>query len=354
MAASFDRADHLKVAGATPAQDGAPHQRAHIDVVIPVLNEADGLDELMGRLLPQLDELDANWSVLFVDDGSRDQTLARLRDWNLKDPRVRTVSLSRNFGKEIAIAAGLRHAQGDAVIIMDSDLQHPPEVIKTFVARWREGYPIVYGERLDRDTDSPLRSFFSRAFYRLYNALVESDIPKGAGDFRLLDRKAVAAMNQLTESSRFNKGLFSWIGFRSIGVPFTVAERTTGGSKWSFRKLLRFAIDGLTSFTTLPLRVWSLLGAAISLVAFIYAVIVLVETLVFGTDLPGFPTLVISIMFFSGVQLISLGVLGEYLGRVYEEVKARPLFIVAEKVGLEDVPPASPQARDTQRPEAAE
>ncbi len=335
-----DAVDQQTKQGVTPRTA----QGRSISVVIPVFNEADGVDALMARLRPQLDKLGLAWDVLFVDDGSRDHSFARLHALHKADARVRVLSLSRNFGKEIAIAAGLRHAGGDAVIIMDSDLQHPPEVIEAFVARWREGYQNVYGQRLDRDADSPIRSFFSRAFYRLYNALVDSDIPAGAGDFRLLDRKAVDAMNQLTETSRFNKGLFSWIGFKSVGVPFTVAERAHGQSKWSFRKLSRFAIDGITSFTTLPLRVWSLLGAAISMVAFFYAMIVLVKTLIFGHELPGFPTLVISIMFFSGVQLISLGVLGEYLGRVYEEVKARPLYIVSDAIGF-DAPPETPPQR---------
>lgn len=321
-----------------------------LTVVIPVYNEASGLTGLMQRLLPQLDKLDLGWRVLFVDDGSHDETLDRLRTLNEQDSRIQVLSLSRNFGKEIAIAAGLQYATGDAVVIMDSDLQHPPELIPKFVARWREGYQNVFGQRLDRDADSAWRSFFARAYYRIFNTLVETDIPEGAGDFRLLDRKAVDAMNRLPETARFNKGLFSWIGFRSIGVPFIVPQRPEGRSKWSFRKLTRFAVDGLTSFTTLPLRVWSLLGAAISLIAFVYAVVVLVQTLAFGTDLPGFPTLVISIMFFSGVQLISLGVLGEYLGRVYAEVKARPLFIVADSIGFDDARPPAGRRTQPRRP----
>jgi glycosyltransferase involved in cell wall biosynthesis len=179
-----------------------------------------------------------------------------------------------------------------------------------------------------------VRSLFSRAYYRLYNALVDTDIPKGAGDFRLLDRRAVAAMNRIGETSRFNKGLFSWIGFKSVGVPYTVADRAAGTTKWRFRRLLSFAVDGITSFTTLPLRIWSLIGAVVSLFALGYAAIFLIGTLIFGADLPGFPTLVVSVMLFSGIQLISLGVIGEYLGRVYEEVKARPLYIVSDTIGL--------------------
>jgi glycosyltransferase involved in cell wall biosynthesis len=326
---------------------------ADITVVIPVLNEAASISPLMERLRRLLDTLGVTWDVLFVDDGSTDGTLAALRALNAADPRVRVVSLSRNFGKEIAIAAGLRYAMGRAAIIMDADLQHPPELLAEFVRRWREGYQIVYGQRRDRLADSRAHRLMARAFYRLYNALVPTDIPDGAGDFRLLDRKAIDAMNAFKERSRFNKGLFSWIGFRSIGVVYDVAERAHGASRWSFRKLTRFAIDGLTSFSTLPLRIWSLLGLAISLTAFVYALVILVRTLIFGVDVPGFPSLIISVMLLAGVQLISLGVIGEYLGRVYEEVKARPLYIVAEEVGIAAGPAVAASADGEHHPAPA-
>ncbi len=306
-----------------------------ISVLIPIYNEAEVLPDLVWQLRNVLEGLQDSWEVVFVDDGSRDTTWLQLSDRHAQDPRFRGISLSRNFGKEIAIAAGLRHVRGDAVILMDADLQHPPEVVSTFVARWREGYKIVYGRRVDRRTDGPMRRFLAKIFYRTYNALVDTDIPEGAGDFRLLDRQAVDALNAIGERSRFNKGLYSWIGFKSIGVPYSVVERQHGSSKWSFFGLATFAVDGLTSFTTIPLRVWSLLGVIISLFALVYAMAYLFRTLVFGIDLPGFPSLIISVMFFSGVQLISLGVLGQYIGRIYEEVKARPLYIVAEELGGE-------------------
>lgn len=315
-----------------------PTRQPDVTVVIPVLNEERNLGPLAERLVPMLDGLGVTWNALFVDDGSTDGTLAGLEALHAKDGRIGAVSLSRNFGKEIAIAAGLRHATGRAVIIMDADLQHPPEMLGEFIRLWRQGYQIVYGQRRDRTADSRLHRLFAKSFYRLFNSLVRTDIPEGAGDFRLLDRVAVDAMNQLGESSRFNKGLFSWIGFRSIGVPFDVAERQHGTSKWNFRKLARFALDGLTSFSTLPLRVWSLLGLAISLVAFATAIYFVVRTMVFGADVPGFPSLIVSMMLLAGVQLISLGVIGEYLGRVYEEVKRRPLFIVASRIGLDPGP----------------
>lgn len=319
--------------------------RELISIVIPVLNEAANLQRLIGRLVPVLDALGADWELVFVDDGSTDATLERLRQAHDADSRVKAISFSRNFGKEIALAAGIRYATGNAVILMDADLQHPPEVLSQFVARWREGYQVVYGQRIDRNTDSPARRLVSVAFYKIFNALVKTDIPEGAGDFRLLDRKAADAMNRMREASRFNKGLFSWIGFRSVGVPYTVAAREDGGgSRWNVRRLVHFALDGLTSFSTLPLRVSTLLGLVISLIAFLYAMIIIVKTLVLGADVPGFPTIVISVMFFSGVQLMVLGVIGEYLGRVYEEVKARPLYLVAEEIGVDPPPPIGPRS----------
>ena len=306
-----------------------------LSVVIPVLNEARGLDGLLSRLVPVLEATGLRFEIVFVDDGSSDDTLARIKSRNVTDPRIRAVSLSRNFGKEIAVAAGLRYAQGDAIVLMDSDLQHPPELIPELVGRWREGYDIVYGQRIDRDADSPLRRILARAFYTAFRALSGTRLPENAGDFRLLSRRAVDALNRLGERARFNKGLFAWIGFKSTGVPFDVPERTSGDhSRWSARKLLRFALDGLASFSTIPLRIWSYLGLAVSLLAFLYILVFLAKTVIFGIDQAGFPTLIVSIMFFAGIQLISLGVIGEYLGRIYEEVKARPLYLVAEEVGF--------------------
>jgi polyisoprenyl-phosphate glycosyltransferase len=309
--------------------------RDSITIVIPVFNESANLPRLVSHLKPVLDRLGLRWDVLFIDDGSTDDTLGTLRALNHGDRRLKSISLSRNFGQDIALAAGLRYAGGDAAILMDADLQHPPEIIESFVARWKEGYQVVYGQRLDRKAGRPpIRRLFSGFYYRVFNTLASTTVPEGAGDFRLLDRRAVDAMNRMGDASRFSKGIYSWIGFRTIAVPYEVGERINGTSKWKFRRLARFAIDGITSFSTLPLRVWSLLGLAISLVAFSYALIVLTQTLMFGRDSPGFPTIIISIMLFSGIQLISLGVLGEYIGRVYEQVKGRPLFIVSDEIGL--------------------
>jgi glycosyltransferase involved in cell wall biosynthesis len=308
-------------------------------VVVPGLNEERAIPPLVERLRPALDALDLDWEVIFVDDGSTDGTLTVLRDLNARDPRFKAVSLSRNFGKEIAAAAGLHYATGDAAVLMDADLQHPPEVIADFVRHWREGANMVYGRRIDRDADSLLHRVSARLFYAVFGRLSGTALPVGAGDFRLLDRKAVDAMNRMGERVRFNKGLYAWMGFRAVGVPFSVPPRVAGRSRWRPRKLMHFALDGLISFSTIPLRVWSYLGLLISLFAFCYAMVVLVKTLIYGIDVPGFPSLIISVMFFAGVQLISLGVLGEYLGRMYEEVKGRPLFLVAEELGIGRTPP---------------
>jgi polyisoprenyl-phosphate glycosyltransferase len=302
-----------------------------LTVVVPVFNEQQGIDALVARLVAVLETTGATWDVIFVDDGSR-------------DPRLKAISLSRNFGKEIAVTAGLRHAKGDVTVLMDGDLQHPPEVIPAMIAGWRQGNDIVYGARQDRDADSPLRRWFSQHYYTLFRALSGTRLHENGGDFRLFSRRALDSFNRMGERARFNKGLYAWIGYKVLAVPFDVPERADGGgSKWSLRQLARFAIDGLASFTTLPLRVWSVLGLAVSLFAFGYIIIFLAKTLMFGVDRTGFPTLIISIMFFAGIQLISLGVIGEYLGRIYEEVKARPLYLVAEEIGSEATP--APGAR---------
>jgi polyisoprenyl-phosphate glycosyltransferase len=327
----------MSEAATTPRKDGgrAPRRGRKLSVVVPGLNEERCIPTLVERLSPVLAGLGLDWEVIFVDDGSTDGTLELIRSLHRQDPRFKGLSLSRNFGKEIAAAAGLRYATGDAAILMDADLQHPPELIRDFVDRWNEGYDIVYGQRTDREADSLPHRLFARLFYAAFGTLSGTELPEGAGDYRLLDRKAIDAMNRLREHVRFNKGLYAWIGFRSIGVPFHVPPRASGRSRFRPRQLLRFALDGLATFTTIPLRVWSYMGLIISLFAFVYAVAILMEALIYGVAVPGFPTLIISVLFFAGVQLISLGVLGEYLGRVYEEVKGRPLFIVAEELGLD-------------------
>ena len=304
-------------------------------MVIPVLNEEAAIDGLVDALSCALDTIaDIDWQVLFVDDGSTDGTLAKIRELNAADRRICAISFSRNFGKEIAIAAGVRYARSDAVVVMDADLQHPPAIIPQFVAQWRAGAKVVFAQRLSRVADSLPRRLYSRTFYGVFRRIAQTRLPSGVVDFLLLDRKAADAFNRLGERTRFSKGLFAWIGFPSAVVPFDSPDRVNGKSHWSFRRLASFALDGLISFSSLPLKVWSYIGALISLAAICYGCYVLIDTLLFDTDVPGFPSLIISIMLFSGIQLISLGIIGEYLARIYEEVKARPMFVVADEIGM--------------------
>jgi glycosyltransferase involved in cell wall biosynthesis len=323
-----------------PALAGAPE----VSVVIPVFNEARNLPGLMARLEPVLAKAASSWEIVFVDDGSSDDTVAILQGMHRQDGRIRAVCFSRNFGKEIAIAAGLDHARGQAVAIMDADLQHPPETLAEFIARWREGYAMVYGQRTSRDEESALKRSAARAFYRLFARFGETELPEGAGDFRLMDRKVADALRAMGERARFTKGLYAWVGYSSIGVPFEVAERAHGQTRFNYPKLVRFAFDGISSFSTVPLKIATYTGVVIAVCATITALFFMVRTLLFGTDLPGFPSLIVSIMFFSGIQLISLGLIGEYVGRIFAEVKRRPLYIIGEHIGAEPVP-LDPQAR---------
>lgn len=308
--------------------------RQTLTVVIPVHNECANVTPMVSQTRAILDKLDLRWTILFVDDGSTDGTAEAVRLQNARDPRVRGLSFSRNFGKEAAMAAGLRHAAAvDAVVLMDGDLQHPPEMIPAFVAAWRSGAEVVQGHRRRTIGESPRRRAASEAFYALFRRLSRMPLEAGAVDFVLLDHAAVAALNRMGERTRFTKGLFHWIGFRTATVPFDCAERHSGNSTFTPHRLLAFAVDGIVAFSSLPLRIWSGIGAAISTGAILYALYFAIRTLVFGADVPGFPSLIVSISFLSGVQLLSLGVIGEYLARIYEETKARPLFLVREVIG---------------------
>ena len=331
--------------------------RAELSVVVPIYNEAQNLRPLLERLSPVLESCARSFEIVFVDDGSSDESVDILRKAHDLDPRVRLVSFSRNFGKEIAIAAGLDHACGEAVVIMDADLQHPPEMIRAFVDKWREGYKNVYGQRVDRSADSAMRRALTQRFYHLFARFGETELPAGAGDFRLLDAQAVAALRTMRERARFSKGLYAWIGFSSVGVPFDVAERHAGQSKFSYRKLTHFALDGLMSFTTAPLRIWTYVGLATSALALALAFFFLLRTLILGVDVPGYASLIVSITFFGGVQLLSLGILGEYVGRIFSEVKGRPLYLIAERLGLDErddgARPKAPSDPATPRPYVA-
>ncbi|HTV33394.1 MAG TPA: glycosyltransferase family 2 protein [Methylocella sp.] len=308
-----------------------------LSVIVPVHNEAGNIEALLKRLVAALEGCVESFEILFIDDGSTDETLALLRRAHELEARVRAVSLSRNFGKEVAIAAGFDHVRGSATVIIDADLQHPPELIPTFVAYWREGYKNVFAQPIDRGVYSPLRRLLTQRFYKVFSSVGETRLPEGAGDFRLLDAAAVAALRTLREQARFSKGLYAWIGFKSIGVPFEVEARLSGESKFSYRKLTHLALDGLMSFSTMPLRVWSYVGVVTSLWALALASFFLFRTLLFGVDVPGYASLIVSITFFAGIQLLSLGIIGEYIGRIFAEVKRRPLYLVEERIGFDAI-----------------
>jgi polyisoprenyl-phosphate glycosyltransferase len=318
----------------TSGMGAAGANGAELSVISPVYNESDNIEALLTRLVPVLERCAASFEIIFIDDGSTDDTLECLRAAHRTDPRIRALSLSRNFGKEIAIAAGLDHARGAATIIMDADLQHPPELIETFIARWREGYKNVFAQRIDRTIYTPLRRILTQRFYRLFGSVGDTRLPDGAGDFRLLDARAVAALRTMREHARFSQGLYAWIGFKSIGVPFGAEARLHGVTKFSYRKLTHLALDGLMSFSTIPLRVWSYIGVTTSLLALTLATFYLTRTIILGVDVPGYASLIVSITLFAGIQLLSLGIIGEYIGRIFAEVKRRPLYLIEERVGI--------------------
>ena len=306
-----------------------------ISILVPVKDEQEAIQPFVERVGAVLDGLGEpqGWEILFVDDGSHDSTLAAILAQHRADPRVRCISLSRNFGKEAALSAGLDHAVGQVVIPLDVDLQDPPEVIGTMLVRWREGFDVVYGVRRNRETDSLPKRLTADLYYRAHNYLSADKIPEHAGDFRLLDRKVVDVIRLMPERNRFMKGLFAWAGFRQAAVEYVREPRHVGQTKFNYWKLWTLALDGITSGSTLPLRVWSYLGAVVAALSLVYAGYVAVRTLIFGADVPGYPSLMVAILFFGGVQLISLGVLGEYVGRILVETKHRPIYVVRETIG---------------------
>jgi glycosyltransferase involved in cell wall biosynthesis len=303
--------------------------RQKLSVVCPLRNEDASIEPFLARLVPVLEVIPGlDYEIVCVNDGSTDETLARLLQAQQRNPAIRVLDLSRGFGKEAALTAGIDAARGDAVIPIDVDLQDPPEVIIELVARWREGYEVVLAQRSDRSSDTWLKRFSAKMFYRLHNRIADEAIPEDVGDFRLLARPVVEALRNLPERRRFMKGLFAWVGFRTVTVEYVREPRQAGDSKFNGRRLWNLAVEGVTSFSTLPLRVWTYLGLFISLISLSYAAFILLRTLVNGIDLPGYASLLVSILFLGGVQLIGMGVLGEYVGRIYQEVKQRPIYIV--------------------------
>jgi len=306
-----------------------------ISIVVPFYNEAAGVEAFYAELCPVLRAVEGHaFEIVCVDDGSSDGTLARLLELVERDPRVRVLELSRNFGKEAALTAGIDAARGAAVIAIDADLQDPPELIGRLIAEWRRGADVVLARRTDRSSDSFLKRKTAELFYRIHNRLSSVHIPDNVGDFRLMDRAAVDALKALPERQRFMKGLFAWIGFRTATVDYARAARARGASKFSGWRLWNFALEGITSFSTVPLRIWTYIGALGAALTFLYAVFIILRTLILGIDVPGYASLLAAVLFIGSLQLLSVGLLGEYIGRVYLETKQRPVYIVRREFGL--------------------
>jgi polyisoprenyl-phosphate glycosyltransferase len=305
--------------------------RPMLSVVVPAYNEATGLDRFHRRLVAALAGLDS-WEVLYVNDGSTDATLAVIEALQRADDRIAVVSLSRNFGKETAITAGLDHAVGDAVVIIDADLQDPPELIAELVACWRAGFDMVYAKRRSRAGESWLKRGTAKLFYRLIHRMGDLKIPRDTGDFRLMSRRAVEAVCQLREQHRFMKGLFAWVGYPTTFVLYDREPRCSGASKWSYWRLWNLAIEGITSFTVMPLKLATYVGLGVAMLSVVYAGVVIVKKLVIGNPVAGYPSLMTVVLFLGGVQLMFLGVIGEYIGRVFNETKQRPLYLVERYV----------------------
>jgi glycosyltransferase involved in cell wall biosynthesis len=315
-------------------QQALANKAVRISCIVPVYNEEAVAEAFFSQLQALLHTLTNHFEIVVVDDGSRDSTVAKLTQLP-SSYNIKLLALSRNFGKENALTAGLEHCSGDVAIILDSDFQHPLETIPTFLNHWAEGYEMVYGIRENRDNESSFKRNFAKLFYWIMAKITKIDIPNNAGDFRLLDRKVVNSLNQFQERSRFMKGLYAWVGFKRIAVPFKVQDRAAGKSSWGLGRLTELAITGITSFSDIPLRVWGFVGFIISSISLIYAIYIVTVTLLYGADLPGFPSIIVALMFFGGIQLLSIGILGEYIARIFSEVKQRPKYIIEKKFGFE-------------------
>jgi polyisoprenyl-phosphate glycosyltransferase len=306
----------------------------YISILVPCFNEQDNIQKFYDEISPVLESLELDYEILFIDDGSVDNSLPILALLAQKVKQVKVISLSRNFGKEAALTAGMDHAEGDAVIPIDVDLQDPVDLIPQMVNKWINGAEVVIARREDRTADTLYRRTTARLFYKLMSLLSATPIPRDVGDYRLMDRVVVDAVAQLGERNRFMKGLFSWPGYNTEEIRYTRPQRNLGLSKWRSWRLFNYALDGIFSFSTAPLRMWTYIGLLISMLSMTYLIFIVVKTMMYGVDLPGYASIVSIILFFSGINLIGLGILGEYLGRVFMEVKQRPIYLISKKIGL--------------------
>ncbi|UMY54322.1 MULTISPECIES: glycosyltransferase family 2 protein [Paenibacillus] len=306
-----------------------------MSLVVPMYNEIDNIDFFYERISEVLNKHNYDYEIICINDGSKDNTHARLREIASTDYRIKVIDLSRNFGKEIAMSAGLKYSKGDIVIPIDADLQDPPELIPLMVEKWQEGYDVVYATRTKRDGETFIKKATASFFYKFIRRITKIDIPADTGDFRLMSRQVVNAVNNLPESHRFMKGLFSWVGFKQTSISYLRDARFAGKTSFNYWKLWNFAIEGITSFSFAPLQLAMYLGFIVSIFALIRALFLMINTLIYGNPVPGYPSLMVTVLFLGGVQLITIGIIGEYIGRVYGESKRRPLFLVRETINIE-------------------
>ncbi len=307
-----------------------------LSIIVPMYNEHEVIDIFFKEIRAIMKKIPQySYEIVCINDGSKDNTLEILKKYAKKDKRVKIISFSRNFHKEQALFAGLENCTGNAAIPIDVDLQDPPEVILKFVKKWKEGYDIVYGVRSERNNDGMIKRFTALAFYKIYNFIADSPVPYNTGDFRLINRKVIDAIKNIKEKKLFMKGIFNWVGFKSIGVPYKRPERAAGKTKWNYWKLWNFALDGITASTTFPLRIWTYVGGTIAGISFLYALYIILRTIIKGVAVPGYASLLVCVLFFGGIQLLVLGIFGEYIGRIFTEVKNRPLYIIDEKINFD-------------------
>ncbi len=334
----FAAGSSFTAAMASRSRRGHEAMSAHpeLSLIVPVFNEEDTIDVFLEALSGVLGPAHIDYEILFVNDGSSDATIDILRKHSDNDPRIRVLNLSRRFGKEQALTAGLDYASGAAAVPIDCDLQDPPEVILEMRSRWKDGFDVVLAKRVERNSDSFFKRLTSALFYRFIRSISEIDIPENVGDFRLIDRKVIETLKKYPERNRFMKGIFASVGFRQTIVEYSRPKRAAGTTKWSYLNLYKLAVEGIVSFTSVPLKIWSYVGALTALLSFFYGLYLIVKTLIFGVDVPGYASMMVVILIMSGLILLSLGVIGEYVSRIFTEVKHRPIYVVMEKIGFRD------------------